>query len=60
MSQKSTPSDAFHEIHQVILDWISDNMALLVESGSYGANNTTDTVTNWFYAIMFTQEAYTL
>ena len=29
--QKSTPSDAFDEIHQVVLDGISDNMALLVE-----------------------------
>ena len=31
LSQKSTPSDAFDEIHQVVLDGISDNMALLVE-----------------------------
>ena len=27
LSQMSTPSDAFDEIHQVILDGISDNMA---------------------------------
>ena len=27
LSQKSTPSDAFDEIHQVVLDGISDNMA---------------------------------
>ena len=30
--QKSTPSEAFDEIHQVVLDIISDNTALLVES----------------------------
>ena len=60
MSQKSTPSDAFDEIHQVVLDGISDNMALLVESGKYGAINTTGTTTNGFHVIIFTSEAYTL
>ena len=54
LSQKSTPSDVSDEIHQVALDEISDNMALLVESGKYCANNTTDTTTNRFYVIMFT------
>ena len=60
MSHNSTPSDAFDEIQQVVLDVISDNMALLVESGKYGAINTTDTTTNRFYVIIFTSEAYTL
>ena len=60
MSQKSTPSDAFDEIHQVVLDGISDNMALLAESGKYVAISTTDTTTNAFYVIMFTSEEYTL
>ena len=54
LSQKSTPSDAFDEMHQVVLDGISDNMAALVESGKYGAINTTDTTTNGFCVIMFT------
>ena len=36
MSQKSTPSDAFDEIHQVVLDGIGDNMASLFEPGKYG------------------------
>ena len=40
---KSTSSDTFDEIHQVFLDGISNNMALLVESGTYGSINTTDT-----------------
>ena len=35
-------------------------MASLVESGTYGAINTTDTSTNGFYVIMFTSGAYTL
>ena len=30
-SSKSTSSDTFDEIHQVVLDGISDNMASLVE-----------------------------
>ena len=57
---KSTSSDTFDEIHQVVLDGISDNMASLFESGKYGAINTTDTSTNGFYVIMFTSGAYTL
>ena len=52
--------DTFDEIHQVVLDGISDNMASLVESGNYGDINTTDTSTNGFYVIMFTSGAYTL
>ena len=60
MSQKSTSSDAFDEIHQVFLDGISDHMALLVESGNYGVINITDKASNRFYVIMFTSEAYIL
>ena len=60
LSQKSTSSDTFDEIHQVVLDEISDHMALLVESDKYGAINTTDTSTNIFYVILFTSGAYTL
>ena len=60
LSSKSTSSDTFDEIHQVVLDGISDSMASLVESGKYGAINTTDTSTNRFYVIMFKTGAYTL
>ena len=60
MSQKSTPSDAFDEIHQVVLDRISDITASLVEPVHYGAINKTNTATNGFYVIIFTPEAYTL
>ena len=35
-------------------------MASLVESGKYGAINTTDTSTNRFYVVLFTSGAYTL
>ena len=54
LSSKSTSSDTFDEIHQVVLDGISDNMVSLVESVTYGAINTTNTSTNGFYVIMFT------
>ena len=60
LSPKSTSSESFDEIYQVVLDRISDNVASLAESGNYGAINTTDTSTNGFYVIMFTSEAYTL
>ena len=60
LSPKSTSYDTFDEIHQVVLDEISDNMDSLVESGKYGSINTTETSTNGFYVIMFTSGAYTL
>ena len=53
----------------VVGNWIFDsnyekelvlNMASLVESGKYGAINTTYISTNAFYVIMFTSGAYTL
>ena len=59
LSSKSTSSDTFDEIRQVVLDGISNNTASLVESGKYGAINTTDTSTNVFYVIMFKTGAYT-
>ena len=60
MSPKSTPFEAFEEIHQVVLDSISDNMASLVQPGKYGAINKSDTTTNLFYVVMFISEAYRL
>ena len=60
MSQKSTPSDTFDEIHQVVLDGMSFHMASLVESVKYESINTTDTTTHRFYVIMFKSEAYPL
>ena len=48
LTQKSTSHDAFDQIQQVVLDVISDDTALLVESGNYGAFDTTYTTTNVF------------
>ena len=46
LSPKSTPFEAFYEIHKVFLDGISENIASLVQSGMYGAINIDDNTTN--------------
>ena len=56
----SNSTESFDEIHQVVLEGISNNMASLVEYGKYGAINTTDTSTNSFYVMLFTSGTYTL
>ena len=60
LTPKSTPFEAFCEIHQVVLDCISDNMASLVQTGMYGAINTDDIITNVLYVVQFISDAYTL
>ena len=60
MSHKATAREAFEDIHHVVLDGISDNMAPLIQSGKYGTMNTTDTSTMGYYVINFVSEAYTL
>ena len=60
MSPKPTTFKAFEEIHQVVIDRTSDNMASLVQPGKYGTIDTSETATNVFYVIMFISEAYTL
>ena len=60
LTQKSTPVEAFDEIHQVVIYGISDNMASLVQPGKYCVINTANTTANGFYVIQFISEAYTL
>ena len=60
LSHKSTTSEDFEEIHKVVLDFISENMTSLFQSGNYGVINTTDVSTMRYYVIMFVSEAYTL
>ena len=60
ITPKSIPSEAFDEIHQVVLDRISENLASLFQLGMYGAINTYDTTTNEWYVIQFLSDAYTL
>ena len=40
LSHKDTTIEDFEDINQVVLDGISDNMALLVQSCKYGAMKT--------------------
>ena len=60
LTPKSTPFETFDEIHKVVLDGISENMASLVQSVMYSAIKTDDTATNGFYVIQFLPEEYTL
>ena len=60
LTLKSTPFEAFDEIHQVVLDEISENMASLVQPGMYGDITKDDTTANGFYVIQFISEEYTL
>ena len=60
LTPKSTHFGAFDEIHKVVLDVMSENMASLFQSGMYGAIDTDDTTTNGFYVIKFLSEAYKL
>ena len=60
LSHKSTDSDVFDKIQHVVIDGISDNMALFIESEKYRAINKTDTTTNGFYVVILKSEAYTL
>ena len=60
LSPKSIPFEAFDEIRKVVLDGISENMALLVQSCMHDAINTYDTTTNGLYVIKFLSEAYTI
>ena len=53
---KSTPFEAFDEIHKVVIERISENMASLVQSGTYGAINTNDTTANRLHLIQFISE----
>ena len=43
LTPKSTPFEAFDEIHKVVIDRIRENMVLLVQWGIYGVINTDDT-----------------
>ena len=46
LTPTSIPFEDFDEIHQVVIDGISENMASLVQPGMYGAINTDDTIKN--------------
>ena len=53
-------SEAFEEIHHVVLDGISENISALFQSGKCGDTNTVDSTTMGYYLIKFFSGAYTL
>ena len=56
LTTKSIPFEAFHDIHTVVLDRISENSVSLVQPGMCGAINTANNKTNEFYVIQFISE----
>ena len=50
----------FEEIHQVVIDGISDIMDSLIQSIKNGSIDTSDTSKNEYYVIKFISEAYTM
>ena len=60
LTPKSIIFEAFDEIHKVVLDGISEDVASLFQSGMYGTIKTYGTTTNGLYVIQFISEAYTL
>ena len=56
-SHKATTGEDFEEIHQVVLDGISNNMASLFQSSNYVAINTTYSITMGYYVINFSQRS---
>ena len=60
LSHKATICEAFEEIHQFLLDGISNNMALLVQYDKYDVINTRYYRTIGYNVVKFASEAYTL
>ena len=60
LSHKSTTSEDCEDIHKVVLDGISENMASLVQPVIYDAMNTIETSTMGYYVIKFVSYTYTL
>ena len=59
-SHKATSSEDIDNINQVVLNFISENMALLVQTGQYGSISRTYMTIMVYYVIQFFSEAYTL
>ena len=57
-TNKTTCSEDFDEVHQVVLYVISANMASLIYTGKYGAINEEDTTTLGYYAVEYVYEPF--
>ena len=60
VAHKSTTSEASVDIHQVVIDGISNSVALPVQYGKYGTMKTMDSTTMGYCVIKFVPQAYTL
>ena len=59
-TNKGTLSEDIDNIHNIILDIISENMDSLVYTGIYGAINITDIETMEYYVIRYVSDTFTL
>ena len=59
-NNKTTSSENFDAVHEIVLDEISDTMISTVELGKYGAINAVDTPAMGYYVINYLSELYTL
>ena len=59
LSHKATFSEEINKKNQVVLDGTIEKMAALVQTGKYGAINTTYTTTMRYYVIKLISEHYT-
>ena len=59
-TNRSTSIEDCDVVHKVLIESISDNMALLVQLGKYGSINAVDTTTMDQYVIKLLYKPYTL
>ena len=60
LSHKYMTSEAFEEMHQVVLDGIINDMDHLFQSVKYGAMNTTDYTNMGYCVVNYVSENYNL
>ena len=59
-ANKTTCSEDFNEVHKVLFDGMSTNMALLVQTGKYGAINAADPTTLAYYVVKYALDTFKL
>ena len=57
---KTTSSEDFGDILNVVLDGINDNISSLMHKVKYGATNTADITTMVYYVVKYISEDFTL
>ena len=59
-SNKTTPSEDFDEVHQLVLDGISANISYIFQTGKYGTINEVDPKTLGHYMVKYLSEPHIL